>query len=91
MNAIQQYLAEVAQAAIRQASGDLVRDGESDPRLVVDSMSELLGVIASAAGGLETQVPSTLVYAGRGNNFFSVLNPEFRPAFFDPGADSQQR
>jgi len=89
MNAIQQYLAEVAQAAIRQAAGDLVRDGESDPHLVVDSMNELLDVIASAVGGFETRVPSTLVYAGRGNNLFSVLNPEFRPAFFGPGSDGQ--
>jgi hypothetical protein len=87
MNAIQQYLTKVAQASIRQAAGDLVRDGESDPRLVVDSMIELLEVIASAVERSETQVPSPLVYAGRGNDSFSVLNPEFRPAFFDPGSN----
>lgn len=87
MNAIQQYLTKVAQASIRQATGDLVRNGEVDPRLAVDSMNELLDVITSVVGGFETQVPSTLVYAGRGNNSFSVLNPEFRPAFFDQSAE----
>ncbi|MBU1666117.1 MAG: hypothetical protein KKG92_12060 [Gammaproteobacteria bacterium] len=89
MNAIQQYLSEVAKAAVRQASGNLVRDGEPDPHLVVDSMNELLEVITSAVGGFETRVPSTLVYGGRGNNIFSVLNPEFCPGFFDPGPESK--
>jgi len=81
MNAIQQYLTEVGVAAIRQASGNMVRDGQPDTRLVVDSMSELLDVIASAVGGFETQVPSPLVYDGRGNNNLSVLALGFRPAF----------
>jgi len=80
MNAIQKYLTEVAVAAIREAAGNMVRDGEPDTRLVVDSMEELVGVLAQAATTFETQAPSTLVYAGRGNNILSVLAPEFRPA-----------
>lgn len=90
MNAIQQYLTKVAQASIRQATGDLVRDGEVDPHLAVDSMNELLGVITHASSGFESKVPSTLVYGGRGNQTVMINSPNFQPMFFDPGPDREQ-
>lgn len=90
MNAIQQYLTEVAMAAIREASARLIRNGEVDPILVVGSMQELSDTMVSAADELTSRMPSALVYSGRDTLSMSVIDPEYKPMFFNPGADGAQ-
>lgn len=88
MNAIQLYLTEVAVAAIRSASAGMVRDGDVDPMLVITSMQQLLDGIDHMPDVLVPESP--LVYSGGASLSMSVLDPGFKPMFFNPCADGEQ-
>jgi len=84
MNAIQQYLFEVAQEAVRKAAGNMVRENHPDPLLVVESMNEFLEFIGQGSVEFKSKIPSNLTYSGGGTTRYSVLHEDYCPVFVDP-------
>lgn len=84
MNGIQKYLMNEASNAIHVATGNLIKDAEIDPVVVVTSMRELLTQLEKASTEIQTKIDFPFEFNRLENRVKESDRSSLKPVFLKP-------
>lgn len=84
MNAIQKYLMNEVRNAIHVATGNLIKDAEIDPVVVVTSMTELLTYLEKASTEIRTKIDFPFEFNRLENRVKDSDGSSLKPIFLKP-------